>query len=91
MREAVNIFDVDLLLALRADKQYGKHTNNATVFSLISRINLTTVDVYNDSPTLITIWLTIMPKISILIFLLQLLIGIDVYLNLNIYNILNKV
>ena len=27
-------------------------------------------DVYDDSPTIITIWLTIMPKISILIFLL---------------------
>nr|YP_010411990.1 NADH dehydrogenase subunit 2 [Auricularia delicata]URP31150.1 NADH dehydrogenase subunit 2 [Auricularia delicata] len=39
-------------------------------------------DVYDDSPTLVTTWLTIMPKISILIFLLQLLIGIDVYLNL---------
>ena len=40
------------------------------------------MDVYDDSPTLVTTWLTIMPKISILIFLLQLLIGIDVYLNL---------
>ena len=28
-------------------------------------------DVYNDSPTIVTIWLTIMPKISILIFLLE--------------------
>ena len=36
-------------------------------------------DVYDDSPTLVTAWLTIMPKISILIFLLQLLIGIDFY------------
>nr|YP_010412004.1 NADH dehydrogenase subunit 2 [Auricularia villosula]URP31164.1 NADH dehydrogenase subunit 2 [Auricularia villosula] len=51
-------------------------------FYLISRINLTAMDVYDDSPTLVTTWLTIMPKISILIFLLQLLIGIDVYLNL---------
>ena len=32
-------------------------------------------DVYNDSPTIVTIWLTIMPKISILIFLLDLFIG----------------
>ena len=32
---------------------------------------------YDDSPTLVTMWLTIMPKISILIFLLQLIIGID--------------
>nr|UEV87018.1 NADH dehydrogenase subunit 2 [Grifola frondosa] len=29
-------------------------------------------DVYDDSPTIVTIWLTIMPKISILIFLLEL-------------------
>ena len=32
-------------------------------------------DVYDDSPTIITIWLTIMPKISILIFLLNLFVG----------------
>lgn len=29
-------------------------------------------DVYNDTPTIVTIWLTIMPKISIIIFLLEL-------------------
>ena len=29
-------------------------------------------DVYDDSPTIVTIWLTIMPKISIFIFLLEL-------------------
>ena len=29
-------------------------------------------DVYNDSPTIVTIWLTIMPKISLLIFMLEL-------------------
>lgn len=29
-------------------------------------------DVYNDTPTIVTIWLIIMPKISILIFLLEL-------------------
>ena len=28
-------------------------------------------DVYDDSPTIVTIWLTIMPKISILMFLLE--------------------
>ena len=28
-------------------------------------------DVYDESPTVVTIWLTIMPKISILIFLLE--------------------
>ena len=40
------------------------------------------IDVYDDSPTLVTVWLTVMPKISILIFLLQVLIGMDIYLNL---------
>jgi NADH-ubiquinone oxidoreductase chain 2 len=35
-------------------------------------INLIAVDVYDDSPTIVTIWLTIMPKISILILLLEL-------------------
>ena len=29
-------------------------------------------DVYDDSPTIVTIWLTIMPKISIIIFILEL-------------------
>ena len=29
-------------------------------------------DVYDDAPTIVTIWLTIMPKISIIIFLLEL-------------------
>src|SRR6185369_13098402 len=33
-------------------------------------------DVYDDSPTIVTIWLTIMPKISILILLLELQIQI---------------
>jgi len=42
-------------------------------------------DVYDDSPTIVTIWLTIMPKISILILLLELqtqigLLG-DIYSN----------
>lgn len=35
-------------------------------------------DVYSDSPTIITIWLTIMPKIAILIFLLDLQIQIGI-------------
>jgi NADH-ubiquinone oxidoreductase chain 2 len=30
-------------------------------------------DVYNDSPTIVTIWLTIMPKLSIIILLLELI------------------
>ena len=32
-------------------------------------------DVYDDSPTIVTIWLTIIPKIAILVFLLELIIG----------------
>jgi len=44
-------------------------------------------DVYEDSPTIVTIWLTIMPKLSILIFLLELythigLIGNNVSLSI---------
>jgi NADH-ubiquinone oxidoreductase chain 2 len=34
-------------------------------------------DVYDDSPTIVTIWLTIMPKISIIILLLELQSGIS--------------
>lgn len=34
-------------------------------------INLIAMDVYDDSPTIVTIWLTIMPKISILVLLLE--------------------
>ena len=40
-------------------------------------------DVYDDSPTIVTIWLTIMPKISILILLLELVIGFDLNVNLD--------
>lgn len=41
-------------------------------------------DVYDDSPTIVTIWLTIMPKIAILIFLLEIFIGgIGVNINTN--------
>nr|YP_011014477.1 NADH dehydrogenase subunit 2 [Pallidohirschioporus biformis]WQA11130.1 NADH dehydrogenase subunit 2 [Pallidohirschioporus biformis] len=36
-------------------------------------------DVYDESPTIVTIWLTIMPKIGILIFLLDLFIGGSAY------------
>jgi NADH-ubiquinone oxidoreductase chain 2 len=38
-------------------------------------INLIAMDVYDESPTIVTIWLTIIPKISILIFLLELILG----------------
>jgi NADH-ubiquinone oxidoreductase chain 2 len=37
-------------------------------------------DVYDDSPTIITIWLTIMPKISILILLLELQTQIGLFM-----------
>jgi len=47
-------------------------------------------DVYDDTPTIVTIWLTIMPKISILIILLELVelgtIGSVNSLNINEYN-----
>lgn len=35
-------------------------------------------DVYDDCPTIVTIWLTIMPKISILVFILSLVIGLNI-------------
>ena len=38
-------------------------------------------DVYDDSPTIVTIWLTIMPKIAILIFLMDLFIGGTLWTN----------
>jgi NADH-ubiquinone oxidoreductase chain 2 len=47
------------------------------------------IDVYDDSPTLVTAWLTVMPKLSILILLLQLLIGVDVYMNIVIQKIID--
>jgi len=40
-------------------------------------------DVYDDTPTIVTIWLTIMPKISILILLLELNTQIDFIGGLN--------
>jgi NADH-ubiquinone oxidoreductase chain 2 len=45
-------------------------------------------DVYDDTPTIVTIWLTIMPKISILIFLLELYTGfksLDLIVNNNYF------
>jgi len=38
-------------------------------------------DVYDESPTNVTIWLTIMPKISIILFLLELEMGIGLNLS----------
>ena len=32
------------------------------------------MDVYDDTPTLVTLWLTVMPKISILILFLEIMI-----------------
>ena len=60
-------------------------------------------DVYDDTPTIVTIWLTIMPKISIIIFLLELhtqlgiignnlnieLVGVNLISNLFTENIQN--
>ena len=53
-------------------------------------------DVYDESPTIITIWLTIMPKIAIIVFLIELLTPIDYfgkifehYLSLQIINPVN--
>jgi NADH-ubiquinone oxidoreductase chain 2 len=42
-------------------------------------------DVYDDSPTIVTIWLQIMPKIAILIFLLELYMGAISYSNNTIF------
>jgi NADH-ubiquinone oxidoreductase chain 2 len=39
-------------------------------------------DVYDESPTIITTWLTIMPKIAILIFLLNIMMGVQSYNNI---------
>jgi NADH-ubiquinone oxidoreductase chain 2 len=39
-------------------------------------------DVYDSSPTIVTIWLTIMPKISILIFLLDLITQLSIGMGL---------
>jgi NADH-ubiquinone oxidoreductase chain 2 len=55
-------------------------------------------DVYSDSPTIVTIWLTIMPKISLIILLLELYINIglieynnSLIVNNNIMNIIEQV
>lgn len=57
-------------------------------------INLIALDVYDETPTIVTIWLTIMPKISILIFLLELYTGfrsLDLIINNTyIYNFLSS-
>jgi NADH-ubiquinone oxidoreductase chain 2 len=44
-------------------------------------------DVYDDTPTIVTIWLTIMPKISIIILLLELYTQIGFIVGLNSLNI----
>ena len=48
-------------------------------------------DVYNDSPTIITIWLTIIPKLAIFIFLFDFISGgvgthIPIYINQLLFN-----
>ena len=59
-------------------------------------INLIAMDVYDDSPTIVTIWLTIMPKISILILLLELctqiiIINSDIISPIYNYNLLDSI
>jgi NADH-ubiquinone oxidoreductase chain 2 len=44
------------------------------------------IDVYNDSPTIVTIWLTIMPKIAIIIFLLELYSHLPIIINVDSIN-----
>lgn len=46
-------------------------------------------DVYDDSPTIVTIWLTIMPKISILILLLELLTQISPDQSYSLFSLVN--
>ena len=48
-------------------------------------------DVYDDSPTIVTIWLTIMPKIAILTILLELYTQIDIIGNINTITITSGV
>ncbi len=47
------------------------------------------MDVYDDTPTIVTIWLTIIPKISILILLLDLYLHIDLIDQLTLFSKLN--
>jgi len=46
-------------------------------------------DVYDETPTIVTIWLTIIPKISILILLLDLYVHIDIIDQLTLFSKLN--
>ena len=46
-------------------------------------------DVYDETPTIVTIWLTIIPKISILILLLDLYVHIDLIDQLTLFSKLN--
>jgi NADH-ubiquinone oxidoreductase chain 2 len=43
-------------------------------------------DVYDDSPTIVTIWLTVMPKISILILLLEIYTHVGFFSDLGLNN-----
>jgi NADH-ubiquinone oxidoreductase chain 2 len=43
-------------------------------------------DVYDDTPTIVTIWLTLIPKISILILLLELYLHIDLIDQLTLFS-----
>ena len=46
-------------------------------------------DVYDDTPTIVTIWLTIIPKISIFILLLDLYIHVDLIDQITLFSKLN--
>ena len=46
-------------------------------------------DVYDETPTIVTIWLTLIPKISILILLLDLYLHIDLIDQLTLFGQLN--
>lgn len=48
-------------------------------------------DVYDDSPTIVTLWLTIMPKISILILLLELQNGISLSSEIELFESLKSI
>ena len=54
------------------------------------------MDVYGDSPTIVTVWLSVLPKLSILILLLEIYLQIDslenyfIISNFNIGDIFNN-
>lgn len=59
---------------------FTKCASFKVVIFIISRINLTTVDVYDAIPTIVTTFVAIIAKISIFIFLLELVYYTNHYL-----------